>query len=58
MPGCENAGMPFSQRSIKADRAGEAMPYYRKALTLAQTAEPRFQQSLIKQLQQRIASNP
>jgi len=40
------------------ERISEAKPYYQKALALAQSAEPRFQQGLIKQLQNRLASIP
>ena len=35
-------------------RAQEALPYYQKALTLAQTVEPQFQQSLIHGLEARL----
>jgi Flp pilus assembly protein TadD len=34
----------------------DALLYYRKALLLAQTVEPRFQQPLIKAMEQRVAS--
>jgi 4-amino-4-deoxy-L-arabinose transferase-like glycosyltransferase len=37
------------------DRSGEAKPYYEKALALAQSNEPSFQQGLIKQVQSRLA---
>jgi tetratricopeptide (TPR) repeat protein len=37
-------------------RPQEALPYYEKALTLAQTVEPQFQQSLIKALKQLLAA--
>jgi 4-amino-4-deoxy-L-arabinose transferase-like glycosyltransferase len=37
-------------------RPQEALAFYRKALMLAQTVEPRFQQSLIKAMEQRVAS--
>jgi 4-amino-4-deoxy-L-arabinose transferase-like glycosyltransferase len=38
-------------------RAQEALPYYQKALTLALSVEPQFQESLIKSLQQRLSTN-
>jgi 4-amino-4-deoxy-L-arabinose transferase-like glycosyltransferase len=38
-------------------RADEALPYYQKALKLALSAEPQFQQSLIKTLQLRLSTN-
>ena len=38
-------------------RAEEALPYYQKALTLALAAQPEFQQSLIKSVQHRLATN-
>jgi hypothetical protein len=38
-------------------RVEEALPYYRKALTQALAAEPDFQQSLIKTVQRRLATN-
>lgn len=34
----------------------ESLPFYRKALKLAQTIEPRFQQSLIAAMEQRVAA--
>ncbi|MGA2351013.1 MAG: phospholipid carrier-dependent glycosyltransferase [Terracidiphilus sp.] len=36
-------------------RIQDALPYYRKALVLAQTVEPRFQQSLIKAMEARLS---
>jgi hypothetical protein len=39
-------------------REQEALPVFKKALTLAQTVEPRFQQPLIKAMEQRVASAP
>ncbi|HXN48356.1 MAG TPA: glycosyltransferase family 39 protein [Bryobacteraceae bacterium] len=37
-------------------RQQEALPFYQKALMLAQTVEPRFQERLIKAMEQRLAS--
>jgi hypothetical protein len=37
-------------------RPQEALPYYRKALLLAQSAEPQFQQSLIKGMEERLGA--
>jgi len=37
-------------------RSQDALPYYRKALTLAQTVEPRFQQPLITTMERQVAS--
>jgi tetratricopeptide (TPR) repeat protein len=37
-------------------RPREALPFYRKALMLAQTVEPRFQQALIKAMGERVGS--
>ena len=36
-------------------RSVDALPYYQKALRLAQTVEPRFQESLIKVMEDRLA---
>jgi tetratricopeptide (TPR) repeat protein len=45
-------------RALDANnRPAEALPYYRKALALAQANQPAFQQNLIKSLQQRLAAS-
>ena len=38
-------------------RSAEALPYYQKALTLALSVNPQFQEPLIHAMQQRLASN-
>jgi len=39
-----------------SSRPREALPFYQKALMLAQTVEPRFQQALIRAMEQRVAA--
>ena len=39
-----------------SSRLREALPFYQKALMLAQTVEPRFQQALIRAMEQRVAA--
>jgi tetratricopeptide (TPR) repeat protein len=44
-------------RALDADgRSGEAIPYYQRALMLAQSVEPEFQKGLVASLTQRLAA--
>ncbi len=56
-------GARFGQRQCNDGQAldakgrpQEALPYYQKALLLAQTRQPQFQQSLIKALEDRLGA--
>jgi Tfp pilus assembly protein PilF len=55
-PDSASVNATFGNALDASGRPQEALPYYRKALLLAQTVEPRFQHSLIKGMDQRLGS--
>ena len=55
-PDSANVNATLGKALDASGRPQEALPYYRKALLLAQTVEPRFQHSLIKGMDQRLGS--